>query len=69
MSNKTAEKLTSPKLSERFWFLAWLLPLDFQFNQLHDLNHTSLIENFKAILKVNTPMLLTSTAEYHKDLF
>ena len=69
MSNKTAEKLTSPKLSERFWFLTCLLPLDFQFNQLHDLNHISLIENFKAILKVNTPMLLTSTAEYHKDLF
>ena len=35
---------------------------------LHGLNRTSPIEDFKSISKISTPMLLTSTVRYHKDL-
>ena len=44
------------------------LRLDFLLNQLHGLDRTSLIEDFKSTSKISTPMLLTSTVEYHKDL-
>ena len=36
--------------------------------QLHGLDCTSLIKDFKSTSKISTPMLLTSTVEYHKDL-
>ena len=38
--------------------------LDFLLNELHGLDCTSLIEDFKSTSKIGTTMLLTSTVEY-----